>query len=102
MWTAINQGINAVIDVWLWIFERFPILVQIFALAIPVTVLALLVYRYVSDQNGIRTIKNRIQAHLLELRLFKDDLRVTLRAQGHILKGSVRYAGYALAPLAVM
>ncbi|MET0657050.1 MAG: hypothetical protein ABW110_02695 [Steroidobacteraceae bacterium] len=102
MWSAVNATINAAVEAWLWLFERFTPLVQFCALALPVTLFALLVYRHASDQAGIRAVKNRIQAHLLELRLFKDDLRVTLRAQGQILKGSLRYAGYALAPLAIM
>jgi hypothetical protein len=102
MWPAVNGAVNAAVEGWLWAFNGFPAWVQFCALALPVTVLALLVYRYASDQNGIRAVKNSIKAHLLELRLFKDDLGVTLRAQGQILKSSVLYAGYALAPLAIM
>jgi hypothetical protein len=102
MWSAINGAINLAFEAWLWAFGRLPPLVQLCALAVPVTLLALLAYRYTSNQSGIRTVKNRIKAHLLELRLFKDDFGVTLRAQGQILKDSIVYIGHALVPLAVM
>lgn len=102
MWPAVNAALNAAVGGWLWAFERCEPLVQFCALALPVAVLALLAYRCASDQNGIHAVKDQLKAHLLELRLFKDDLSVTLRAQGQILKNSVRYTGYALAPMAIM
>lgn len=102
MWSTINGAISAAVDAWLWAFQSFPPVVQFLALALPVTLLALLVYRYTSDQQGIRAVKNRLKAYLLELRLFKDDLRVQLHAQGQILKNSTIYMAYALVPMSVM
>jgi hypothetical protein len=102
MWSAVNQAISAAVGAWLWVFQQLPPLVHFVALALPVTVLALLVYRYASDQKGIHAVKNKMKAYLLETRLFKDDLAVTLRAQGQILKHSSIYAAYALVPMAIM
>lgn len=102
MWTVVNRTISTAVEAWLWIFRHFSPLVQFLALALPVAILALLVYRYASDQKGIHAVKDRIKAYLLETRLFKDDLAVTLHAQGQILKNSVIYAGYALLPMLVM
>lgn len=64
--------------------------------------LMLFVFRLTSDQAGIRRAKNRIKAHLLELRLYKDNMAVTLRAQGNILIQNLRYIGYNAKPLLVM
>ncbi len=64
--------------------------------------LMLVVFRLTSDQAGIRRTKNRIKAHLLELRLYKDNMSVTLRAQGNILVQNLRYIGYNAKPLLVM
>ena len=64
--------------------------------------LMLLIYRAVSNQRGILRVKNQIKAHLLELRLFKNDLGVSLRAQGRILAANLKYIGYAFKPLLVM
>jgi hypothetical protein len=102
MWPAVNQALTAMVDTWLWPVQGLGVIWQIVALALPTTVIALLVFRFVSNQDAIRTQKDRIKAYLLELLLYKDDLRVTLSAQRHIFGHSMRYMGYALLPMAVM
>jgi hypothetical protein len=62
----------------------------------------LVVFRYTSNQEGIRNVKNKIKAHLLELRLFKDSLPLSLKAQGSILRYNLKYIGYSGKPLLVM
>ena len=64
--------------------------------------LMLFIFRLTSNQAGIRRTKNRIKAHLLELRLYKDNMSVSLRAQGNILVQNLRYIGYNAKPLLVM
>jgi len=102
MWPVVNQALNAVVDVLLWPVRGLGDIWQIIVLALPATVLALLVFRLVSNQDAIRMHKNRIKAYLLELLLYKDDLRVTLSAQRRILGHTLRYMGHALLPMAVM
>ena len=65
-------------------------------------VLMLFVFRLTSNQAGIKKVKNRIKAHLLEIRLFNDNLGVSLKAQGNILLANLRYIGYNLRPMLVM
>ena len=62
----------------------------------------LFVFRFTSNQEGIRKVKNRIKAHLLEIRLFKDSLIISLRAQGNILRYNLKYIGYSVKPFLVM
>lgn len=102
MWSVINQALNAVFDIWLWPFQALPVLWQIAVLAFPATIFSLLVFRFFSNQEGIRNAKNKIKAHLLELRLFKDDLHVTLMAQRSIFRYTLTYMRHALLPMAVM
>ena len=64
--------------------------------------LMLLIYRLTSNQSGIRRVKDKIKAHLLELRLFKENMGVTMRAQGQILRANLRYLALNLKPLLVM
>ena len=64
--------------------------------------LMLEVYKLTSNQSAIRRAKDRIKAHLLEMRLYKDSLRVTLRAQAGILKANLAYMGANIKPLLVM
>jgi uncharacterized membrane protein (DUF106 family) len=64
--------------------------------------LMLFVFRFTSNQEGIKQVKNKIKAHLLELRLFKDSLSLSLKAQGNILRYNLRYISYSAKPLLVM
>jgi hypothetical protein len=64
--------------------------------------LMLLIFRLTSNQEGIRKVKDKIKAHLLELRLFKDNMGVTMEAQGKILGANLRYIAYSAKPMLVM
>jgi uncharacterized membrane protein (DUF106 family) len=64
--------------------------------------LMLFVFRFTSNQEGIRLVKNKIKAHLLELRLFKDSLSLSFKAQGNILRYNLKYISYSTKPLLVM
>jgi hypothetical protein len=65
-------------------------------------VLMLVVFRYTSNQEGIRAIKSRIQAYLLELRLYKDSLSTQFATQGRLLACLPKYIGYSSVPVLVM
>jgi uncharacterized membrane protein (DUF106 family) len=60
------------------------------------------VFKLTSNQAAIHEAKDRIKAHLLEMRLFKDNMRATLGAQAGILKANLSYLGGNLKPLLVM
>jgi len=65
-------------------------------------ILLLLVFRYTSNQAGIGAAKERIKAHVLEIRLFKDDPLLVLQAQKAIVLSTLGYLKFTLVPLAVM
>lgn len=65
-------------------------------------ILALLVIRAVSNQTGIVRAKRLIQVNLLEIVLFRDDLRVVLPATGKALGHNLAYLAYNLVPMLVM
>jgi hypothetical protein len=65
-------------------------------------VLLLAVFKYTSNQNAIKRVRNDIDAHLLALKLFKDSARVALSAQGRILLGAGRLFVLAVVPMLVM
>jgi len=62
----------------------------------------LFVFRFTSNQEGIRQVKNKIKAHLLEFWLFKDNLSLSFKAQGNILRNNLKYISYSAKPLLVM
>lgn len=72
------------------------------AISLVTGLVALLVFRYTSNQRRIQEVKRQIIAHLLEVWLYRDEMSVVLRAQGAILRDNLRYLGLALVPLACM
>jgi hypothetical protein len=62
----------------------------------------MLVFRYASNQRAMRRIKNRIHAHILEVRLFPEQLGVVSRAYVRVLRYTFLYLVYALQPLLIM
>jgi hypothetical protein len=72
------------------------------AIALVLTDPILLVVRALTDQRRVRTTKNTIKGHLLELWLFRDDTRTVLGAQGRILRLNARYVFLTLKPFLVL
>jgi hypothetical protein len=64
--------------------------------------LLILIFRYTSSQRRIRAVKDRIFSHLFEVMLYRDDMRVVLRAQRRLALDNLKYLGLALVPLAFM
>jgi hypothetical protein len=65
-------------------------------------VLALLVYKHLSNQQGIARAKNTIAAQLYKIRLFRHDPLVVLASTGRIFLKNAVYLGHNLVPLAVL
>lgn len=97
--SLLNRLVAMVLEAVLWPFRGLPPLVGLAFMALLTAVVVLLVYRKTSDQDGIAAVRRRIVASLLEMRLFRDDLLVVLRAQGRVLRASFRYFRYSLVPL---
>lgn len=73
---------------------------------VPISVLVgmgmLWVFRRTSNEGAIRRVKNEVQAHLYEMRLFSDEPMLILKAQCSLLKSNVRYIGRVLVPAFVL
>lgn len=99
---AVNSVLNTLFDLLCAPLARLNPWWAMAFLSLLTGLLMLLVFRFTSNQQGIRRTKDRIKGHLLEFRLFKDSLGVTLQAFGNILVQNLRYLGHALKPLLVM
>jgi hypothetical protein len=60
------------------------------------------VFQKTSNQAGIRAAKRLVQAHLLELRIYRDEPGVMWRAQKSLAAANLRYLGLMLWPALVM
>jgi hypothetical protein len=102
MWPVVSTVLNAPFNALFWLVHWLPPEWQVAVLALPGAFFALSIYKLVSKQEAIRDAKEKIIAHLLELRLFRDDMRVLLRAEGRVFLSIGRYLGHSLLPMAVM
>jgi uncharacterized membrane protein (DUF106 family) len=101
MWTF-NRIFGKIFD-WLFIpFQNMNPWVGMIIVSFLTGLLMLVIFRYTSNQAGIRKVKNKIKAHLLELRLYKDNLGLSMKAQGNILLANLKYITHSFKPLAVM
>ncbi len=99
--TLVNSILTRLFDLTLAPFTGHPWLGLVLISLLTGFVL-LLVFRFTSNQRGIKAAKDRIISHLLEVLLYRDEMRVVLRAQARLLLDNLRYLGYALVPLAFM
>jgi hypothetical protein len=98
----VNLVFGRIVDVILLPFREASPWFGMAAVSLLTALLMLEVYKLTSNQAAIRGAKDKIKAHLLELRLFKDSMPVTLRAQAAILKANLSYLAANLKPLLVM
>lgn len=77
-----------------WVGPEFALLVvsAIFG------VLALWVFKHISWQRGIKATKDKIKGHLIEIRIYQDDLAVVSRAIGRVLVRNVQYLALNFGP----
>jgi hypothetical protein len=97
-----NSFASAVFDVLLAPFGHGPAWFDLVAWSIVAGVLALLVYKRVSNQRGIQRAKDAIQMRLYEIRLFQHDPLAVLRSTGRVLQQNAIYLAHNLAPMAVL
>ncbi len=93
--TKVGDGVYAVLS-------PLPVWAGITLLSAVIGVVMLIAFRYTSNQAAIGRARDRITANLLSLRLFKDEIGVTLRAQRHLFGALLRLQWLMLRPLLIM
>ena len=68
-------------------------------LSVVVGLLMIVLFGYTSDQKAIGIAKDQLKAHLLAVRLYRDQLQVVMGSYGKILRGTGRYLKLAFMPL---
>ena len=101
MW-IFNSAFGKLFDILFLPFRSMSPWIGMILISFLTGLLMLFVFKWTSNQQGIQKVKNKIKAHLLELRLFKDSLGQSLRSQGNILKCNLRYISYSFKPMLVM
>lgn len=101
MWSVVN-GVTALFDGIVGIFGGWNPMIGLLVISVITGFIMLIIFRYTSNQAAIADTKNKIKAHILEVRLFKDDLPAQMAAQRRILWTNLKYMRYAMAPMLVM
>lgn len=95
---ALNGVSNKVFDLVLWPME---LLGQSFALILVsgiFGIVALIVFKQISWQAGIKRAKDQIKGHLIEIRIYQDNLLVVGKAIVSILLKNLKYLGLNFGP----
>lgn len=97
--SVVNTVLRGLFDALLYPFRGFPALVGLAVLSLVTAVGMLLVFKAVSNQEGLEAVKRKIHASLFEIRLFNDDFRAIMRAQADILRHNLTYLRYNIVPM---
>jgi uncharacterized membrane protein (DUF106 family) len=79
-----------------------PQWLSLFVISVAAGIGLLWVFQKTSDQAAIRRTKKKLQAHLLEIRLYADDPAVIWQAQKNLLAANARYFALMLRPAVVV
>lgn len=97
MW-YFNLALTRFFDALTWPFQRWPAggLLLVSALT---GVAMLLIFKATSNQRAIRRTRDLIRAHMLAMRLFRDDAAVVVDGQKKVLRTNLTYLRYAVVPI---
>jgi hypothetical protein len=95
---TVNHALTALFDALLSPFELLGKPAALIAASAVFGVLALIAFKHISYQKGIKRAKDRIKGHLIEIRIYQDDLGLVSRAIGKVLGRNVQYLGLNFAP----
>ncbi len=98
----INGILTTSSDVLLAPVRSWPPAVVLVVLSVVAGVLMTVVFRYTSDQKGLKRVASLSKAQLMCLRIFKEDLGVAIRCQRDILKSIGRRLWLSLPPMMVL
>jgi len=102
MITGINRLGTWLVDQMLQPFQAMSPWPSLLVASLLVTVLALLAFKYLSDQKTLKQCHDRVIARLLEIQLYQDDLMGIFGTFGRLLLGIFQYLGETVKSLAVL
>ena len=94
----VNGLATKVFDFIMWPLELLGLEVAFVIISGVFGVLALVAFKYMSSQKGIAAAKDKIKGHMIEIRIYQDDLPVVGKAVGKILMRNFQYMGLNFLP----
>ena len=79
-----------------WLTSPLAIVIVV---SLVIGLVMVVLFGYTSDQKAIGIAKDQLKAHLLAVRLYRDQIPVVMGSYGKILRGTGRYLKLAFMPL---
>ena len=98
----LNPICTSVGDVTYLVLSALPVWFGLAAISVFCGTVTLFLFRHTSNQPAIRKVKNDIKANLLALKLYNQDMGVTLATQARLFMCVLRLQFHMLRPLLVM
>lgn len=95
---ALNRILTATFDVLLRPLEFLGSMVALVVVSAVFGVLALIAFKHISWQKGIKAVKDKIKGHMIAIRIYQDDLAVVARSIGGVLVRNLQYLGLNFGP----
>ena len=100
--TLLHDALAAVFAVLLDPLGRFGPLAALTIVSAVSGAILIVAFRFTSRPHAIRAARRRVQANLLAVRIFRDDLGVVMRAQQRVFAALGAYTGNMLIPFLAM
>ncbi|TDJ70703.1 MAG: hypothetical protein E2O39_09655 [Planctomycetota bacterium] len=96
---VLNRACTAAFDVFLTPFELLGMEFTLITVSGIFGILALIVFKHISSQKRIKATKDKIKGHMIEIRLYQDDLVIVARAIGKVLLRNLQYLALNFGPI---
>ncbi|MFT5051498.1 MAG: hypothetical protein ACI8QZ_002916 [Chlamydiales bacterium] len=97
---ALNSVVTKVFDLLLTPLEMMGTEVALILVSGIFGILALIVFKFISYQKGIKEAKNKIKAHMIAIRLYQNDLATVGKSVMKVLARNLQYITYNFGPIA--
>jgi hypothetical protein len=95
---ALNHVVTRVFDVLLAPFELLGRTTALILVSGLFGIAALLAFKHISHQRGIKAVKDKIKAHVIAIRLYQDDLAIVGSSLGKVLLRNFQYLALNFGP----
>lgn len=99
---VINELLTGLFDLFFLPFISLSPAWALIAISVITGMVMVLIFRFTSNQAAIKATKQRIKGLFLEIRLYQDDLRQSLKAQRSLLRTNLTYMKYSVVPMLIM
>jgi len=95
---VVNRALTWLFDAGLGPLDRLPAIAGLAVLSLVTAIAVLIAFKWTADQRALVAAKRAMQAAIFEMRLFNDDVVALIRAQGDVLRHTLRYLRLSFAP----